>query len=315
MQLRQLGNTDISIAPLALGGNVFGWTADKQRSFELLDAFVDGGFNLIDTADNYSHWVPGNEGGESESIIGEWLKRSGKREQVVIATKVAKWERRRGLSAKTIRAAAEDSLKRLGVEQIDLYFSHEFDADVPQAETLGAYARLIEEGKVRAIGASNFSATQLADALDVSAKHKLPRYEVLQPQYNLIERKGYEAELEPLAREHHLGVISYFALASGFLTGKYRDESDLEGHARGGSVQKYLNAHGKRILRALDDVAKRHDAQPVQIALAWLMARPGLTAPIASATTVEQLGELMDAASLKLGEGDIEALDNASANA
>ena len=314
MQRRTLGRSTLEVAPLAFGGNVFGWSADEARSFALLDAFVDAGFNLIDTADMYSSWAPGNRGGESETIIGKWLKRSGKRAQVVIATKVAKWSEQPGLSPVNIRQAVEGSLKRLQTDYIDLYQAHEDDASVPLAETLGAFGRLIEQGKVRVIGASNYSAERLAEALEVSRAHGLPRYESLQPEYNLADRAGYEAALEPLVRREEVGVICYYALASGFLTGKYRSEADLaKSAARGGAVRKYLDARGMRILAALDAVAAAHGATPAQIALAWLMARPGLTAPIASATSVAQLQELAGAAHLALSPQDIAALDEASA--
>ena len=314
MQLRQLGRSDLSIAPLAFGGNVFGWSVDEQRSFELLDAFVDAGFNLIDTADVYSAWVPGNRGGESETIIGKWLKQSGKRNRVVIATKVAKWVEHRGLSPMNIRQAVEGSLKRLQTDHIDLYQAHEDDATVPLHETLEAFAQLITEGKVRAIGASNYGADRFTEALKVSKEHNLPRYESLQPEYNLVSRAGYEKELEPLIREEGIGVINYYALASGFLSGKYRSEADLaKSNARGASVKKYLNAHGLKVLAALDEIAAAHKATTAQVALAWLIARPGITAPIASATSVEQLQELVGAVALSLSADEIEALNRASA--
>ena len=314
MQQRQLGRSALSVAPLAFGGNVFGWSADEQRSFELLDAFVDAGFNLIDTADVYSAWVPGNRGGESETIIGKWLKRGGKRDQVVIATKVAKWVEHPGLSPMNIRQALEGSLKRLQTDHIDLYQAHEDDATVPLTETLSAFAELIKEGKVRAIGASNYGADRFADALQVSKEHSLPRYESLQPEYNLVSRAGYEKELEPLIRQENVGVINYYALASGFLSGKYRSESDLtKSSARGGSVKKYLNPKGLQVLATLDEIAAAHKATPSQVALAWLIARPGITAPIASATSVEQLHELFGAATLSLTSDEIAALNQASA--
>ena len=310
MQMRQLGNSSLSVAPLAFGGNVFGWSADEKRSFELLDAFVDAGGNLIDTADVYSAWVPGNTGGESETIIGKWLRHSGKRDRVVIATKVAKWSEQPGLSPANIRQAVEGSLRRLQTDVIDLYQSHEDDASVPMADTLGEYARLVEEGKVRVIGASNFSAPRLAEALAISKQHGLPRYESLQPEYNLVSREGYEKELEPLIRAENVGVISYYSLASGFLSGKYRSEADLaKSAARGGSVKAFLNPEGLRVLAALDTVGARHQATPAQVALAWLIARPGLTAPIVSATSVEQLHELFGATRLALSAEDIAALD------
>ncbi len=314
MHTRPLGNSPLSIAPLAFGGNVFGWSADEKRSFELLDAFVDAGGNLIDTADVYSAWVPGNHGGESEIIIGKWLKQSGKRGQVVISTKVAKWAEQPGLSPVNIQQAVDGSLQRLQVDCIDLYQAHEDDASVPMEETLGAFARLIEAGKVRVIGASNFSAARFADALAMSKQHGLPRYESLQPEYNLVSRAGYERELEPLIRREHIGVISYYALASGFLSGKYRSAADLaKSAARGGSVKNFLNPHGLQVLAALDAVAATHHATPAQVALAWLIARPGLTAPIVSATSVEQLRELLGATSLQLSDNEIAQLDLASA--
>ena len=314
MPLRRLGRSDLSIAPLAFGGNVFGWSVDEQRSFALLDAFVDAGLNLIDTADVYSAWAPGNRGGESETIIGKWLKRSGKRDHVVIATKVAKWVEHRGLSPMNIRQAIEGSLKRLQTDHIDLYQAHEDDATVPLSETLGAFAQLIEEGKVRAIGASNYGADRFAEALEVSKRHNLPRYESLQPEYNLVSRTGYEQALEPLIRKEDIGVINYYALASGFLSGKYRSEADLtKSSARAGAVKKYLNAHGLKVLATLDEIAAAHKATTAQIALAWLIARPGITAPIASATSVEQLQELIGAVTLSLGTAEIEALNQVSA--
>lgn len=314
MQKRPLGKSPLSIAPLAFGGNVFGWSADEKRSFELLDAFVDAGGNLIDTADVYSAWVPGNHGGESEIIIGKWLKKSGKRAQVVISTKVAKWAEQPGLSPVNIRQAVDGSLKRLQVDCIDLYQAHEDDASVPLEETLDAFGRLIDQGKVRVIGASNYAAARFADALAVSKQHGLPRYESLQPEYNLVSRAGYEKELEPLIRRENIGVISYYALASGFLSGKYRSAADLaKSAARGGAVTKFLNPHGLQILAALDAVAAAQHATPAQVALAWLIARPGLTAPIVSATSVEQLRELLGATTLQLSHNEIAQLDLASA--
>jgi len=309
---RRLGRSALETAPIAFGGNVFGWTVDEPASFALLDSFVDAGFNLIDTADGYSAWVPGNQGGESETIIGKWLMRSGKRDKVLIATKVAKLARRPGLSAANIALAVEDSLKRLRVDVIDLYQSHQDDPATPIEETLGAYAKLIEQGKVRAIGASNFSAARLAESAAIAQKYNLPRYESLQPEYNLVSRAGYEAELEPLVRRENIGVISYYGLASGFLTGKYRKEADLAKSPRGQGVKKYLDARGLRILAALDEVAARRGATPAQVALAWLIARPGITAPIVSATSVAQLEEILGAARLQLAAEDIATLDAAS---
>lgn len=314
MQFRSLGQSSLSVAPLAFGGNVFGWSVDEQRSFELLDAFVDAGFNLIDTADVYSAWVPGNRGGESETIIGKWLKQSGKRDKVVIATKVAKWGEQPGLSPVNIHQAVDRSLRRLQTDHIDLYQAHEDDASVPLHETLGAFAELIQKGKVRVIGASNYGADRFREALAVSAEQSLPRYETLQPEYNLVSRKGYEKDLEPLVTSQNVGVINYYALASGFLSGKYRSEDDLaKSAARGGSVRKYLNPHGLGVLAALDKVAAAHNATTAQVALAWLIARPGITAPIASATSLPQLKELIGAVNLSLSRDDITLLDQASA--
>ncbi len=313
MQTRAIGRSPLSIAPLVFGGNVFGWSADEARSFELLDAFVDGGGSMVDTADVYSAWVQGNRGGESETIIGKWLKRSGKRDRVQIATKVAKWVEHPGLSPINIRAAVEGSLQRLQTDRIDLYFAHQDDASVTMHETLGEFGRLIEEGKLRAIGASNFNADRLADALALSAQHGLPRYECLQPEYNLVARAGYEAELEPLARKQGLGVVCYYALASGFLSGKYRSAADLaKSSARGGAAKRFLDPHGLGVLAALDAIAAAHGATPAQVALAWLIARPSITAPIASATSVPQLQELLGALSLTLGADEVAALDRAS---
>ena len=316
MQLRHLGHSALKVAPLCLGGNVFGWTADEGASFAVLDALVDAGLNFIDTADVYSVWVPGHRGGESETVIGNWLKRRGRRDDIVIATKVGMQmaPERKGLSAAYIARSADESLQRLQTGYIDLYFSHSDDATVPLEETLGAYQKLIAAGKVRAIGASNYSAARLREALDVSRKNALPRYEVLQPHYNLYARSEYEAELEPLCVKEQLGVITYFALASGFLSGKYRTAADAAKSARGkGVIDKFLNPRGLKILAALDDVGKRRRASPASVALAWQMARPSVTAPIASATTVEQLKELAAATRLQLDAGDVEQLNAASA--
>ena len=278
----------------------------------MLDAFVDGGFDTIDTADVYSAWAPGNVGGESETIIGEWLRRRGGRDRVVIATKVGWDQGERGLNARHVAEAVDASLRRLGTDYVDLYQSHRDDPEVPLEETLGAFARLIEQGKVRAIGCSQISAPRLREALDVSARLGLPRYETLQPQYNLHDRAEFEAELATLCREQEMGVICFFGLAAGFLTGKYRSAADAEGKARGARVRGYLNPRGFRILEALDAVSARTGASPAQIALAWLMGRPGLTAPIASATSVEQVREIMKAAELKLGAEALAVLDEAS---
>jgi len=313
MKLRQLGRSPLQVAPLAFGGNVFGWSVDEARSFDLLDAFVDEGFNLIDTADVYEAWVPGNEGGESETIIGNWLKASGKRDKVLIATKVGKWARYPGLSPTNIKEAVDDSLRRLKTDYIDLYQSHEDDPKVPLEETLRAFDDLVSAGKVRVVGASNYEASRLADALDTSGDKGLRRYESLQPEYNLMDRKGFEASLQPLCVSEGIGVITYYSLASGFLSGKYRSEADLEkSRARGGRVKTYLGERGLRVLDALDTVARKLDATPAQVALAWLMERPAVTAVIASATTVEQLHDIARAASIALDQADRDALDEAS---
>lgn len=315
MEYRELGRSGLQVSRLCLGGNVFGWTADEAISFSLLDAWVDAGMNFVDTADVYSRWAPGHHGGESETVIGRWLKRSGKRDRVVIATKVGKdmGDGRVGLGGDYIRRAVEASLQRLQTDVIDLYQSHDDDPNTPLAETLGAYADLIRAGKVRAIGASNHSAARLSEALAVSAKLGLPRYESLQPLYNLVERAAFEAELEAACVENGLGVINFYALASGFLTGKYRGETDLGKSARGQGVKKYLSERGLRVLAALDAVAQRLNATPAQVALAWQIARPSITAPIASATSLPQLSGLVAAARLRLDADAIRAIDAASA--
>jgi aryl-alcohol dehydrogenase-like predicted oxidoreductase len=295
------------------GGNVFGWTADEATSFSILDAFVDAGLDFIDTADVYSAWVPGNHGGESEAIIGKWFQRSGKRDRIVLATKVSKHPQRKGLSAANIQAAVEDSLRRLQTDYIDIYFSHDDDTATPLAETLGAYQRLIEAGKVRVIGASNHSGARVEEALALSRQHGLPEYQVLQPEYNLYDRAGYETDLEPVALAYQLGVVVYWSLASGFFSGKYRSKEDLADKARGSRVEKYLNERGLRILGALDRVAARHASTPASVALAWLIARPSVTAPIASATSLRQLESLVAAVHLTLTGSDIRELDDASA--
>ena len=314
---RELGRSGLQVSPLCFGGNVFGWTADEATSFRLLDAWVDAGMNFIDTADIYSRWVPGHRGGESETIIGKWLRQNGKRDRVVIATKVGKdmGDGKVGLAKGYIRSAVEASLTRLQTDVIDLYQSHDDDAKTPLAETLGAYGDLIREGKVRAIGASNFTAQRLSEALDVSRTLGLPRYEALQPLYNLVERAAYEDELEAVCVQHGLGVINFFALASGFLSGKYRSAADLGKSARGAAVKEYLNERGLAVLDALDEVAQRCNATPAQVALAWQIARPSITAPIASATSLEQLAELVAAAQLKLDADAIQRIDSASRTA
>jgi len=315
MNRRKLGNTGFDVAPLAFGGNVFGWTVDERTSFRLLDAFVDAGFNLIDTADSYSRWVTGHQGGESETIIGRWIAARGRHDDVVVATKVGS---DMGLGHRCLRKdyiirSVEGSLRRLQVDTIDLYQSHWDDETTPLDETLEAYATLLAQGKIKAIGASNLSAERLRQALDVSARNDLPRYLTLQPPYSLYDRATFEGPLAALCIRESIGVISYYALAAGFLTGKYRSEADFAKSARGEGMAKYLNPRGLRILAALDGVAARHSATPAQVALAWLIGRPGLTAPIASATSLAQLDELIAATRLVLDANDMKTLDNASA--
>lgn len=313
MEKRELGRSGLSIAPLMLGGNVFGWTADEKTSHAILDAFVAGGFNAIDTADVYSAWVPGNSGGDSETVIGTWLKGRGKRDDVIIATKVGMWPARPGLSAANIVSACEGSLRRLQTDYIDLYQSHKDDPDTPQEETLEAYGRLVKAGKVRAIGASNFEAARLDSALDISRAKGLPRYDTLQPAYNLMDR-AVEGSLQQLCLDEKVSIISYYGLASGFLTGKYRSAEDLGKSPRGAGVKKHLESErGPKVLAALDAVARALGATPAQVALAWVMARPAVAAPIASATSLEQLEELMGAARLALDPAHIARLDTASA--
>lgn len=315
MTTRKLGKSSLEVSPICLGGNVFGWTADEPTSFSILDAFVDAGFNFVDTADVYSRWAPGHKGGESETVLGNWFKRSGNREKVILATKVGieLAPDKKGLSKTYILREVEDSLARLQTDYIDLYQSHIDDASVPLEETLEAYQQLMQQGKVRAIGASNYSAGRLGESFKVSKQHGLPRYECLQPHYNLYERAGYEKELEPVCEQEGIGVIPYFALASGFLTGKYRSEKDLAKGPRGQMVKKYLDERGFRILAALDQAAAKLHSTPGKVALAWLIARPSITAPIASATSLEQLNDLVDAASLQLDADSMAALNHASA--
>ncbi len=317
MNLRKLGNSGLEVSSLAFGGNVFGWTVDEPASFRLLDAFVATGCNFIDTADVYSKWVPGNKGGESETIVGNWLKRSGKRRQVVIATKVGMemGPAQKGLSRSYILRAVEDSLRRLQTDYIDLYQSHVDDTSVPLAETLETYAELVKQGKVRAIGASNYKADRLGEALRTSKQHGFPAYQSLQPNYNLYDREEFESGPETVCRENGLGVIPYFPLASGFLTGKYRSEADLAASKRGQFVKKYLNDRGLKILRALDELSRELRSTPARISLAWLMARPSITAPIASATSLDQLNDLIGAAELRLDSASLNRLNQASAYA
>jgi aryl-alcohol dehydrogenase-like predicted oxidoreductase len=313
MEKRELGKSEISVAPLCFGGNVFGWTVDQQTSFSLLDAFVDGGFDFVDTADVYSGWVPGNKGGESETIIGNWLKQSGRRQHVVLATKVGKTiGGKKGLAKAYITQAVEDSLRRLQTDYIDLYQSHEDDANTPLEETLETFDNLIKQGKVRAIGASNYTAARFREALQVSRDNGFARYESLQPEYNLYDRKDYESKYESLCRESNIGVITYYSLASGFLTGKYRSEADLDKSKRGRGIKKYLNGHGYKILAALDKIAEEYNTSPASVALAWVMKRPGITAPIASATSVQQLNDLSNASKLNLSGEAVALLTTAS---
>ncbi|MFT4096302.1 MAG: aldo/keto reductase [Rhodoblastus sp.] len=311
MTQRRIGRSDLHVQPFCFGGNVFGWTANEAMSFRLLDAFVDHGFDFIDTADVYSVWVEGHTGGESETVLGKWFAKSGKRDKVVLATKVGFIK---GLKPAYIKQAVEDSLKRLQTDRIDLYQSHKDDPATPQEDVLRAYDELIKAGKVRVIGASNFTAARLKEALDISAKNGLPRYESMQPEYNLMERKVYEGDLQNLCVREEIAVIPFFSLAAGFLTGKYRSEADLGKSVRGPrTAGKYLKTNGPRVLAALDAVAAAHKATCAQVALAWIMARKGLTAPIASATTPEQLEELLGSVKLSLTAADIAELDAASA--
>jgi aryl-alcohol dehydrogenase-like predicted oxidoreductase len=315
MRKRKLGRTDLEVPVIMLGGNVFGWTLGEAGSFELLDRAMDAGLNFIDTADVYSKWAPGNHGGESETILGKWFARSGKRDRVVLATKVGidMGDGKQGLSAKYIERAVEDSLRRLQTDRIDLYQSHKDDETTPFEETLGAYEKLIRAGKVRCIGASNYSGARLREALETSVRNGLPRYESLQPLYNLMERDKYESDLAPVVAEFGLGVVPYYSLASGFLTGKYRQPADAQGRPRAAGVQKYLNDRGFAVLKALDSVAAAYHASPASVALAWLIAQPGITAPIASATSPQQLDDFVAALDLKLDSASVEKLTAASA--
>ncbi|QPC90667.1 aldo/keto reductase [Mesorhizobium sp. INR15] len=315
MQKRRLGRTDLSIAPLVLGGNVFGWTADEKTSFDLLDRFVAGGLNAIDTADAYSRWVPGHKGGESEAIIGNWMKSRGNRDKVVVITKVGSdmGQGHKDLSAAYIEKAVDASLKRLKIDAIDLYLSHWPDPSTPYEETLGAYEKLLAKGKIRYAGCSNLDAGQLRAALDVASLRSLPRYEVLQPEYNLYDRSSFDGPLRDLCMAEDIGVITYFSLAKGFLSGKYRGKADLGQSERGEDIGGYLNERGMRILAALDAVSARHSAKQAEVALAWVIARTGVTAPIASATKPAQMDSLIKAASLKLSADDIADLNRASA--
>jgi aryl-alcohol dehydrogenase-like predicted oxidoreductase len=314
MTRRELGASGLWVAPLALGGNVFGWTINETESFRILDAFVDAGFNLIDTADVYSRWVRGNRGGESETIIGKWLKNKGQRDKIVLATKLGKEMApgKKGLSKRYMKETLEDSLKRLQTDHIDLYQCHEDDLETPLEETMEGFAHWIKEGKLLAIGASNISGKRLAESIRVSEKNGFPRYQSLQPLYNLVERSSFEQELQAFCSGQHIGVIPYYSLASGFLTGKYRSENDLAQSQRGKGIKKYLNERGYHVLDALDQVAAQYESPLSTIALAWLMQRPSITAPIASATSLQQLSQLIKASELKLDQKSIGLLDHAS---
>lgn len=312
---RPLGQSPLQVSPLCFGGNVFGWTADAATSFALLDAWLGAGMNFVDTADVYSRWVPGHVGGESETLIGQWLKKSGKRKQLVLATKLGKdmGDGKVGLHPKYIKQAVDASLTRLQTDYIDLYQTHDDDPAIPFEDVLGTLGDLIQAGKVRAIGASNYSAARLAEALDCSERHRLARFDSLQPLYNLYDRAVFEKELQPLCVARNVGVINFYALAAGFLTGKYRSEADASKSARGAKTTSlYLNPRGLRILDALEQVAAQHHAQPSEVAIAWLLRQPGIAAPIASATSLEQLQSLVNAATLQLDDAPLALLNAAS---
>ncbi|MBD8734447.1 aldo/keto reductase [Sphingomonas sp. CFBP 13706] len=315
MMNRRLGSTDLKIAPLVLGGNVFGWTADKTASFAVLDAFVAGGGTMIDTADMYSSWVDGHEGGESETMIGDWLRTSGRRDDVLIATKVGMLPGEGGekLQPARIAAAAEASLKRLGTDRIDLYYAHQDDDTVPQEAVLEAFGKLVDAGKVRVIGASNFHAARLKSAVDAAKASDLPRYHVLQPEYNLVSRDKFEGELQDYCVTENIGVLPYYGLASGFLTGKYCTPDDLGASVRGGGMRDLLDGKGKAVLEAMDAVVSDTAASHAQVALAWLLAQPGITAPIASATSARQIEDLLPAMTLELSDEHLSALTLAGA--
>lgn len=317
MQKRKLGNTGIDVPAIMLGGNVFGWTVNERDSFRLLDAAFDSGLNFIDTADVYSRWIPGHAGGESETILGKWFARSGKRDAVVIATKVGMdmGDGKQGLAPKYIEQAVEASLKRLQTDRIDLYQSHKDDDKTPLEDTLAAFDLLVKQGKVRSIGASNYNGARLSEALETSKRHSLASYQTLQPHYNLVERENYESDLAPVVASSGIGVIPYFSLAGGFLSGKYRSEADAKDKPRAGIVGKYLNPRGFAVIAALEEVAGAYKSTPAAVALAWLIAQPGITAPIASATNEKQLADLVKAAELKLDAASLATLSAASAPA
>lgn len=315
IEKRKLGSTDLLVSPVTFGGNVFGWTIDEAKSFEILDGFIDAGFNFIDTADVYSRWASDNKGGESETIIGNWMKARNNRNKIILATKVGSdmGDGKKGLSKKYILEAVDASLSRLKTDYIDLYQSHFDDPETPVEETLEAYDQLIRAGKVRWIGASNFSAERLKESIETSKRLSLPKYQTFQPEYNLYKREVFEKEFEKICLDNHIGVINYYALASGFLTGKYRSEADLGKSQRGGGIKAFMDTRGFNILKALDEVAEQYNSNPASVALAWLIARPSIAAPIASVTNLTQLDDLIKAASLKLNVEDISILDEASA--
>lgn len=315
MQKRTLGHRGPAVPPICLGGNVYGWTLSEADTFRQLDRAVDAGLNFIDTADMYSRWVPGHTGGESETILGKWFAQSGRRKDVILATKVGMdmGDDRKGLSPAYIARAVDDSLRRLQTDYIDLYQAHTDDESTPLEETLAAFDKLVKAGKVRYIGASNYTGARLAQAIEISRKHNLAAYISLQPHYNLVERASFESDLLPIVQKYQVGVIPYFSLAAGFLTGKYRHSDDAKGSARGGMVQKYLNARGFAVVDALTEIAGAHRATPARVALAWLLAQPGVTAPIASATSDAQLDDLIAAASLQLDAASIQRLTDVSA--
>jgi aryl-alcohol dehydrogenase-like predicted oxidoreductase len=314
MQRVKLGKSDLEVPVICLGGNVFGWTVTEADAFRQLDAALEAGLNFIDTADVYSRWLPGHKGGESETILGKWLAKGDKRNNVILATKLGldMGDGKKGLKAAYIEQAVEDSLRRLQTDFIDLYQAHRDDAETPLEETLGAFDKLVRQGKVRHIGASNYSGPRLKEALKTSKDNGLVSYVALQPQYNLVAREEFETELLPVVQEHTLGVIPYYSLAAGFLTGKYRSKQDAEGKARGGTVGKYLNDWGFNVLHTLDEVAKEHQSTPARVALAWLMVQPGVTAPIASATSDKHLTDLLEATKLKLDHASLEKLNTVS---
>lgn len=314
MEKRSLGQSGIYVAPIAFGGNVFGWTVDEKQSFELLDTFVDGGFDFVDTADSYSSWVDGNIGGESETIIGNWFEARKNRHKIILSTKVGSEtkEHPQSISKKSILERVERSLRRLKTDYIDLYQTHFDDKVTPVEEILSAYQQLVQDGKVRAIGTSNMSPERILQSLEASEREGLPKYETLQPLYNLMEREAYEKELQSIAEKNNMGVLNYYSLASGFLTGKYRSKSDLGKSPRGGGVEKYLDSKGFQVLEALDAVSEKHSTTPATVSLAWLLARPTIIAPIVSATSLKQMQSILDAPGLKLDENDMKRLDTAS---